>query len=69
MQLNRVQHPRALQPDVCTETAITVSRTSDFTVIDTRYTGQLEYLPKQFYPWNFVIHVEEVPQRYDAYMP
>ena len=46
-----------------------VQRTDALTIIDTQYTGQLEYFPKQFYPWKFVIHLEEVPQRYDAYLP
>jgi hypothetical protein len=60
--------------EVPLESAIKVSRAGDAgdmapIIIDTQYTAQLEYLPKQFYPWKFVIHVEEVPQRYDAYMP
>jgi hypothetical protein len=59
----------ATELEVPLESAVSVTRNADFTIIDTRYTGQLEYLPKQFYPWNFVIHLEEVPQRYDAYMP
>jgi hypothetical protein len=47
---------------------VTVTRNGSVTTIDARYVGQLEYLPRQFYPWDFVIHVEET-QRYDAYMP
>lgn len=50
------------------ETPVSVTRNAQLTIIDVRYTGQLEYLPKRFYPWNFVIHVEEA-QRYDGYMP
>ena len=55
--------------EVPLESAVTVQRRESLTIIDTQYTGQLEYLPKQFYAWRFVIHLEEVPQRYDAYMP
>jgi hypothetical protein len=55
--------------EVPLETTVSVQRTESLTIIDTQYTGQLEYLPKQFYPWKFVIHLEEVPQRYDAYLP
>jgi hypothetical protein len=59
----------ATELEVPLESPIAVKHSGNFTVIDARYTGQLEYFPKQFYPWPFVIHVEEVPQRYDAYMP
>jgi hypothetical protein len=59
----------AKELEVPIEGPVTVQRTADFLIIDARYTGQLEYLPKQFYPWAFNIHLEEVPQRYDAYMP
>jgi hypothetical protein len=55
--------------EVPVESAITVSKNGNALVIDTEYTAQLEYFPKQYYPWKFVIHVEEVPQRYDGYMP
>jgi hypothetical protein len=51
------------------DSPITVQRMPQLTVIDARYTGQLEYLPKRFSPWNFVIHLEEVPTQFDAYMP
>ena len=39
------------------------------TSYDTRYVAQLEYFPKRFYPWEFIIHVEEVPPGYSAYIP
>jgi hypothetical protein len=55
--------------EVPLETPVQVTRNADFTFVDATYVGKLEYLPKQFYPWKFVIHLEEVPQRYDAYMP
>ena len=51
------------------DSPITVERTPQATVIDARYTGQLEYLPRRYYPWNFVIHLEEKPTAFDAYMP
>ena len=60
----------AAELEVPLQSAITVNKTGEsLVVIDTQYTAQLEYLPRQFYPWKFVIHVEEVPQRYDAYIP
>jgi hypothetical protein len=55
--------------EVPLEQPISIQRSETMTIIDTQYTGQLEYFPKQFYPWKFVIHLEEVPQRYDAYIP
>jgi hypothetical protein len=59
----------ATELEVPVESAIMVKKIGNTLVIDTEYTAQLEYLPRQYYPWKFVIHVEEVPQRYDAYMP
>jgi hypothetical protein len=59
----------AAELEVPLESAVSIQRNADFTIVDAQYIGQLEYLPKQFYPWKFVIHLEEVPQRYDAYMP
>jgi hypothetical protein len=51
------------------ESAVSIQRQENLTIIDTQYVAQLEYFPKQFYPYKFVIHLEEVPQRYDAYIP
>jgi hypothetical protein len=58
----------ATELEVPLEQPIKVQRTPELTIIDVRYTSQLEYFPKQFYPWDFVIHVEE-EQRYGGYMP
>jgi hypothetical protein len=49
--------------------AIAVSKAQDTTIIDTRYTAQLEYFPSRFYPWEFKIHVEEGPPRLADLMP
>jgi hypothetical protein len=49
--------------------AINVSKAQDTTIIDTRYTAQLEYFPSRFYPWEFKIHVEEGPPRLADLMP
>jgi hypothetical protein len=68
-QLTEKSMKIADQLEVPLESAVSIKRTADFTVIDTRYTTQLEYLPRQFYPWEFIIHLEEVPQVYDAYLP
>jgi hypothetical protein len=62
-------HKSATELGVPLESAVAIQRRENVTIIDTQYTAQLEYLPKQYYPWRFVIHLEEVPQRYDAYMP
>jgi len=51
------------------DTPVSFQRGENRTIIDTQWTAQLEYLPKQYYPYKFVIHLEEAPQRYDAYMP
>ena len=32
--------------------------------IDTRYTAQLEYFPRRYYPYEFVIHAEGTPSKY-----
>jgi hypothetical protein len=58
----------ATELEVPLDTPVTVRRTPEHVVFDARYTSQLEYLPRQFYPWTFVIHVEEM-SRYDGYMP
>jgi len=37
--------------------------------IDARYTLKLEYLPRQFYPYEFVIHAEGEPSKYRGVTP
>lgn len=69
-QLAKTSHRIADELEVPLESPIQIVKTDDkLVVIDTEYTAQLEYLPKQYYPWKFVIHLEEVPQVYDAYIP
>lgn len=46
-----------------------VTRNKLQTSIATRYTAQLEYFPRRYYPWEFVIHVEGEPPRYGEFMP
>lgn len=46
------------------EDDITVSREGDATYVVTMWTAQLEYLPRRFYPYDFVVNVEGRPQRY-----
>jgi hypothetical protein len=36
------------------------------TTIDARYTMQLEYFPRQYYPYEFVVHAVGEPSRYRA---
>lgn len=48
---------------------ITIKKAGSVTTYDTRYVAQLEYFPHRYYPWEFVIHVEETPPGYSAYMP
>jgi hypothetical protein len=55
--------------EVPLESEVSIKRSADYTIVDSSYVGQLEYLPKTFYAWQFTIHLEEIPQRYDAYMP
>jgi hypothetical protein len=49
--------------------AISVKKVGVATMYDTRYVAQLEYFPRRYYPWEFVIHVEETPPAYSGYMP
>jgi hypothetical protein len=68
-QLNKKAELIAVEYQVPIATPVSVTRNGDLTIVDTQYVTQLEYLPRQYYPWKFVIHLEEVPARYDAYLP
>jgi hypothetical protein len=48
---------------------ISIRKVGAATSFDTRYVAQLEYFPRKYYPWEFVVHVEEKPPAYSAYMP
>jgi hypothetical protein len=52
-----------------TSEGISVKKVGSVTTCDTRYVAQLEYFPRHYYPWEFVIHVEQSPPGYAAYMP
>jgi hypothetical protein len=39
------------------------------TVIDARYTLQLEYFPRRYYSYDFVVHAEGGPSKYRAVTP
>jgi hypothetical protein len=52
-----------------TPEVISVKKVGAVTTYDTRYVAQLEYFPRRYYPWEFVIHVEETPPAYSGYMP
>jgi hypothetical protein len=39
------------------------------TVVEARYIVQLEYLPRQYYPYEFVIYADGGPSRYRAMTP
>jgi len=45
-----------------------VRRERQFTSIQARYPAKLEYLPKTFYPWEFIIDVEGEP-RFGEFTP
>jgi hypothetical protein len=49
--------------------AIRVKKGNNFTTIDTRWVAQLEYFPRQYYPYEFVVHVNETAPRYGDYIP
>jgi hypothetical protein len=49
--------------------AISIKKIGAVTTYDTRYVAQLEYFPRRYYPWEFVIHVEETPPAYSGYIP
>ena len=46
-----------------------ISNDNATTFIDVRYTMQLEYFPRQFYPHEFVVHVEGGASRYKKSTP
>jgi hypothetical protein len=48
---------------------ISVAKAGNQTSFDTRYVAQLEYFPRRYYPWEFVVHVQERPPAYSAYIP
>jgi hypothetical protein len=48
---------------------IAIKKNGPVTTYDTRYVAQLEYFPRRYYPWEFVIHVEETPPAYSGYLP
>ncbi len=52
-----------------TAESIGIKKTGAVTTFDTRYVAQLEYFPRKYYPWEFVIHVEETPPAYSSYIP
>lgn len=68
-QLQEKSMKIATELEVPLQSPVAVSKSGNVTIIDAQWTGQLEYLPRQYYAWPFVIHVEEVPQRYDGYAP
>lgn len=47
-----------------TPAEISVTKEKDVTIIDTRYTAKLEYFPRRYYPWEFIVHVAEGPPRF-----
>ena len=42
---------------------------AEATTLHVRYTVQLEYLPRQYYPYEFIVSVNEGPPRYGDYIP
>lgn len=45
-----------------------VRRERQFTSIQARYSEKLEYLPRQYYPWEFIVDVEGEP-RFGEFTP
>lgn len=52
-----------------TEADVLVSRQGESTHISTAYTAQLEYIPRQYYTWRFVIDAEGRPPRFAGFTP
>jgi hypothetical protein len=48
---------------------IVVTRAGQRVTIDTHYTAQLEYLPTKFYPYEFIIHVDEEGSPLGEFLP
>jgi hypothetical protein len=61
---------RAGQFDIpITQADVRVRKQGTTTFIEADYTGQLEYFPTRFYPYDFAIRVRGVPPAYGDYIP
>jgi hypothetical protein len=45
-------------------TNLTVHRAQGVTYVDASYIAQLEYFPRRYYPWQFVLDIRTTPPRY-----
>ncbi|BCS35611.1 hypothetical protein TBR22_A48450 [Luteitalea sp. TBR-22] len=46
---------------------IAVSRQGDRVLVSTAWTAQLEYIPRRYYPYDFIIDVEGRPERFNGF--
>jgi hypothetical protein len=53
-----------LEPD-----NLVVTRQGKRVIIETRYHVEMEYFPRQFYPWDFTVRVVGAPGRFDEVTP
>ncbi|MBA2354443.1 MAG: hypothetical protein H0V80_07220 [Acidobacteria bacterium] len=51
------------------EPDVLVVRQGGTTSVSTAWTAQLEYVPRRFYPYEFVVDVEGRPQRFGGMIP
>jgi hypothetical protein len=49
--------------------AVLVRKQGPATFIDADYTGQLEYFPTRFYPYDFAVKVQGRPPAFGEYIP
>lgn len=47
-----------------TRDGLKVHRAAGITYVDASYTAQLEYFPRRYYPWQFILDVRATPPRY-----
>lgn len=48
---------------------VRVRKEQNVTVVDASYTAQLEYFPRQYYPWQFTFQVRAQPPAYTQLLP
>ena len=46
---------------------VAVSRQGDRIFVSTAWTAQLEYIPRRYYPYDFIVDVEGRPERFNGF--
>ena len=46
---------------------VRITREGNRALVSTAWTAQLEYLPRRFYPYDFIVDVEGRPERFNGF--